>query len=186
MRVIFSAILCLVTITSFARPDLPDNIRYHEADEKLNRDVRQRLVKAFNTQNYQHVFGGKVVCGPALWARIKGRPELNNLKMADANFNIPITSGPNAGKFQVLKGSLFQTPDEIRALSDIFATLPAGLAKVRKINSHEAKNYWALIPYDIEEPIYIVEYGNLRFLVDVDKKSRKIFWIDEISKYRKN
>jgi hypothetical protein len=185
MRATLIIIFALLATASFAREDLPDDIKYIESDAAVNSETRLMLANAFDTQSFENVLGSTVICGPALWDSIKAHPILNGVKLTDASFNIPITSGANAGSVQVLKGSLFQTPNEIRILSDILRSLPTNTINVRKINAHEASIYWALIPYDIEEPIFVVEYGELHFLLDINQTDNKVFWIDEVSKYRK-
>jgi hypothetical protein len=174
-----------MALSSYARDDLPEDISYIEANAKVNIEVKQMLVHAFGTKSFESVLGDAVICGPALWDNIKEHPALNGTKLTEASFHIPILSGADAGEFQVLKGSLFQTKKEIKMLSEILGALPRKTINVRKINANEASIYWALIPYDIEEPIYVVEHGDLRFLFDMTKSDKKVFWIDELSQYRK-
>ncbi len=150
-----------------------------------NTKVKLSIEKAFHSHDVSLLFGKRIICGPGLWTLIGQKPLISNLGLADVKFNVPVTSSNKEGKTQFFKGALFQTEREISLLATTLNTLPnLKSIKVRKINKKEAEIYWAMIPYDIEEPVFMVTSGNtLRFLVDFDTKNNKIFWIDELSQY---
>lgn len=186
MRALIFLLFFVISSPSFARDDLPKDIKYLEADEALNNATRQMLISAFESKNFNAIFGGSVVCGPALWNRINNHPKLKDLKLAETTFHIPTSSGTGDGNMQQLKGGFFQTASQVNVFSEILSELPKVSFNVRKISPAEAKIYWKLIPYDIEEPIFAVQYGGLRFIMDVNKGDKKVFWIDEFSRYRVN
>ena len=167
-----------------ARDDLPKNIKYIDANTSINKKVKLSIRKVFSSHDTFSLFSKRVVCGPGLWSLIKKNQLISNIKLADVKFHLPVVSSNKEGKIQLFKGALFQTDRERSILATILNKLPIKSIKVRKINKKEAEIYWALIPYNIEEPVFIVEYGDkLRFLVDLDTEKNKIFWIDELSKY---
>lgn len=182
MKSILLIILSIISFPSFGRDDLPKNIKYIEASETFNDEIKQLLAQAFSSKKFENIFDEKVICGPALWNRIRNHPKLKGQKLAQTTFIIPSTTG--AGKVQELKGGLFQTNKQVKIFLDILSELPVASIKVRKINKKEAGIYWKLIPYDIEEPVFTIEYGDLLFLADVNKGDKKVFWIDEFSLYR--
>ncbi len=57
---------------------------------------------------------------------------------------------------------------------------------IRKLGPDELSLYWAMIPFDIQEPIYILEAGDKRFLLNLiaDKDKFSVMWVDELSKIR--
>lgn len=168
------------------RPNVPEGVVYHETTAEKNAKAKAAVLKAFTSESLHELFGTKVVCGPALWHAIKSKPEINSLQPADTVFNIPITAGPRAGSMQQLRGALFQTDAEVSALAKALATMAASDIHVRKAGADELSLYWALIPYDIEEPLFIVETGGLRFLIDMSADDHKVFWIDEMSAYKRH
>jgi hypothetical protein len=184
MRIFYTIIFVLLSSVSYSREDIPHEIRYLESGEKINQQTKQIITDAFNNKNFTEVFSSKVVCGPSLWASVKDHPALSEIKLTTATFNIPISAGPNAGKFQTLKGALFQSPNEIAVLSSIFESLPNTSMSIRKLNPSEVGIYWSLIPYDIEEPIFAIEFGDHVFIMDVNSSDNKVFWVDELSRYK--
>jgi hypothetical protein len=54
--------------------------------------------------------------------------------------------------------------------------------KVRKATAPEIQYYWATIPFDIEEPFYIIDFGKQRVLAHfmVKNGEPKIFWMDMV------
>ncbi len=58
---------------------------------------------------------------------------------------------------------------------------------IRRLKKEEISLFWALVPFDIEEPVYILENKNRHFLLylikDAPTGKYSAFWIDEISAY---
>ena len=55
---------------------------------------------------------------------------------------------------------------------------PARLT-VREATKAEVLYLWMLVPYDLEEPIFVIESGTTRFLVNLDENN-KVYWIDAL------
>jgi len=182
-RTILLFLLCASFVTQ-AKVDIPDGVRYKKASDKINKNAKRILKRAFRKKKLHSIFSQKLVCGPGLWRAIKDHHDIGALKITPAKFHVPISKGPNAGKFQKLRGALFQKDKEIRILSKLIQVNTENGINIRKLNRNEIIIYWGLIPYDIEEPVFIIESGKLHYLVDVLKKNNKIFWIDEVSTYR--
>lgn len=75
----------------------------------------------------------------------------------------------------------------MQALALCFATDVGKSPVIRKLNEKELNVYWSMIPFDIEEPVYVLEAGSKRFLLDLKKDEKTAgyyaFWIDELSSY---
>jgi hypothetical protein len=56
----------------------------------------------------------------------------------------------------------------------------AGRPVIRNANSKEISFYWAMIPFDIEEPLLVADLGKERLLVNFVVKEGKpnFFWLD--------
>jgi hypothetical protein len=50
---------------------------------------------------------------------------------------------------------------------------------VRKATYSELQYYWAVISFDIEEPLLIVETSAHRFILNLSPKDLKLIWLDE-------
>lgn len=55
-----------------------------------------------------------------------------------------------------------------------------GPATVRKANADEIRFFWAMIPFDIQEPLFVADYGRDKLLVNfvVKNDEPRLFWID--------
>jgi hypothetical protein len=82
------------------------------------------------------------------------------------------------------EGKRIRTDDERKAFWTLFRTKYPNLkdGKVRKGNAQEISYYWATIPFDIEEPFWVIDSGSDRFVAHfrvTDGKAR-LFWIDRV------
>jgi hypothetical protein len=59
-------------------------------------------------------------------------------------------------------------------------------AKIRKGNAEEIAHYWAEIPFDIDEPFWVVDVDGDRFVLDFQIKEGqpRLFWIDLVGDFR--
>ncbi len=80
------------------------------------------------------------------------------------------------------------TQEERQSFWRLFRTRYVNLstAKVRKAHADEISFYWAMIPFDIDEPFFVVETATERFVADFQDKDGKItlFWIDLVGDLR--
>jgi hypothetical protein len=42
--------------------------------------------------------------------------------------------------------------------------------------------YWAVISFDIDEPLLIVETSEHKYILNILKKDLKLMWLDEVPK----
>ena len=57
---------------------------------------------------------------------------------------------------------------------------------MRKGKAEEISYYWATIPFDIEEPFFVIDTGSERFVAHFKVKDRvpRLFWIDVVGDLR--
>jgi len=121
-----------------------------------------------------------IICGPFLWAQIREHADVVGIEKGKAYMHVPTAEG-----ILQLEGKLFQDTEEANAFwRSVHGTVPLETYVVRKLNQSEKEIYWALIAWDIEEPVLVVEGGGHRFIVDMvveDDGSLKVFWIDDVA-----
>ena len=61
------------------------------------------------------------------------------------------------------------------------------LGKVRKAKADEILYFWATIPFDIEEPFWVIETSSDRFIANfqVTSGQPRLFWIDLVDDLQK-
>ncbi len=124
----------------------------------------------------------KIICGPALWQMIKLAPNIAVLDLTPATAVVPLDNG----QFQEFNGALFQSNEEkLELIETIRSILSKAQFEVRYLNEREKQIYWGLIPYDIEEPIFILDNGERNILVDFiwSDGVAKLFWIGDMSQF---
>lgn len=177
-------LLAVVLVTTYSASVVGSEIVYKSAPVETNELAMQsaeRLFRSTDTVQLEDL-AGRIICGPGLWRMIKDVPNISELDPVGATSVVD----DGGGGFQKFEGALFQTEEQRTELIDIVRhILTDSEFQIRKPNEHELRVYWSLIPYDIEEPIYILDNGARRLLVDfvVTDESAQLFWIGDMSQF---
>ncbi len=158
--------------------EIPKGVNYKRAPESVNALAKSNLELALASSDAlpSDLFGEVVVVGPLLWKAIK--PSANQV-LLDAKPVIIMVQVPAA---VAAEGKRILTDDERKAFWKLFRTTYSKLkeGKVRKGSAEEISYYWATIPFDIEEPFWVLVAGEERFIAHFQVKGEKprLFWID--------
>jgi hypothetical protein len=166
---------------------VPDGIQYKPTSDRVNQEARKVLTRLFSTNATEGVVLASfqtnfVICGPGLWLDIKNDAAVSRVNTGVTNFQVPVLD--NVGKISrmdKLEGKLFQSKDEVMIFWKAFTkrTDFTGL-KIRHLNQEELRIYWAMIPYDITEPVFILESSKHKVLtVFTSPDKLKILWMDD-------
>ena len=173
------ALLPLV-LSGLQQQTIPAGIKYKAASSEVNAQAKKRLEAFFHaspeTADYTKLTGSAVTIGPGMWAAMK-KAVGSDFKGTRVTFVVP-----SADKVQKFEGRVAKTPDSIDMLW-IGVSIIAHKSKtqvVRRAKADELSYYWALISYDLEEPLFVVECGKVRFIVDflASKDGQRAFFID--------
>lgn len=182
-------LICLaVTVTalvlnySVSAQQIPAGVRYKKASDEINQKAKQLLENAVSakpdTVNIDSISGGPIACGPLLWEVIKDEA---GKELRDATPMILII---NASKPLRKEGRGLAKPEQKRAFWKLFIEkIKANNSfTVRKAETSEIAYFWATIPFDIEEPLQIIDFGKVKVLVNFTMKNGepKIFWMDVV------
>jgi hypothetical protein len=159
--------------------DIPDGVKYAYASDKVNEKAKALITKEITKPSYK-LYKKLLFVGPNLWNRYKSIPELQEI-VGNALFKVPTYDEKGKLiKMDTLQGKLIQDEKEFRLLwNQVVKDLAGKEFVLRKLTHDELQYYWINIPFDIEEPIYIVEANNIKLLVDVSKDD-KLEWLDEV------
>jgi hypothetical protein len=166
--------------------EVPPGVRYKAASTEVNARAKKRLAEFFSTpmkpQIPEDAFAQMAICGPLLWSKIKGLPEMKALTKGRVVVHMPIFEGGKIVRQQQMEGKLFQVKPEIR---EFWKALCKSVRRdekftIRRPTKLELQIYWAMIPYDIEEPIFVVESDRHSFLIDFNGGRDEMFWIDDL------
>ncbi len=170
--------------------DIPKGIRYKNAPAAVNADAKSRLERFFNATpekaDYRRLSGSSVVIGPTLWAAMKSALGSGFKDAPPVHFIVP---QKGSAKPLAFEGKIARTADRLDTLW-IAVSILAHKSKsqvVRKAKADELSYYWSLISYSLEEPLYVVDCGKCRFIVDFNSngKSSRVFFVDLVGGLKK-
>lgn len=165
--------------------DVPAGIRYKKSSAAATNkaiELTKKLLDADVPDAFILQSASKVIlCGPGLWKAIKDVAPKSLKAAAPMKGLIPTSKG-----VVEMDGRVFKRRQE---LLDFWTCVLAyhymhKKAAIRKLNQSEMKYYWAIIAWDIEEPVLVVDYGSAQLLIDFDDASgnAKVFYVDILGK----
>ncbi len=186
--VLYVLLLFVLAKPNFAQEALkiPDGVVYKEATAEVNEKAKALLLKTFSPEgddeNILSLFENNLICGPGLWQKIKSDDAVSRIEKGIAIFRVPVLAPDGSvNRIDNLQGKHFQSPDDILAFWKTFKErTDLTDLKIRKLNEKEIEIFWAMIPFDIQEPLFILESENHKVLVAfTDPEDLKIMWIDD-------
>jgi hypothetical protein len=183
LNVLFLATV-LFPIPSAYSQEIPNGVNYKRASESVNALAKAKLETALVSSDSlpPDFFGEVVVVGPLLWKALK--PSADQV-LLDAKPVVVMVQVPTALSAE---GKRILTDDERKAFWKLLRVTYSKLkdGTVRKGNAEEISYYWATIPFDIEEPFWVLDAGGERFIAHFQVKGEKVrlFWIDRVGDLR--
>ena len=164
--------------------DIPKGVIYKKTTADDNRKAFDKLWQVFvvgDRKATEDLSDTILICGPGLWHNIKDDPEMKKLKLGVTVFQVPNING-----VQVLEGKLFQGKKEVADFWKAYwrKYKPDHQAKIRRPTPGELNLYWAMISFDITEPMFMVESKDATILTQFSDKSLKLGWIDNYKEMR--
>jgi hypothetical protein len=170
MKAIITATLLLVSFSLTAQDSLviPAGVAYKRKTAEVNNRARTMLLLELNANTVTYsLFDASLIMGPVLWKRYKANETIGKIKEGNVQFHVPITDPVTKKQSQqVLNGKLIQQKDDFKKVwKQLIADMSNPVPVIRKIRENELKYYWAIINFDIEEPLFVVETGSFNLLV---------------------
>ena len=176
--------LALLSIPLAAKAqEIPPDVNYKRATDEINAAAKSTLESALTSQTTPNDFlGGVFVCGPMLWKVLKPAADQTLLIGKPV---VAIIQNPEVIHAQARS---FLKPEEKQSFWKLLREKYPALSssEVRKAHADEISFYWAEIPFDIEEPFFVVETKAERFVVHLQHKDGKdtLFWIELVGDLR--
>lgn len=161
-----------------SRPALPDGVVLERASEEVNLSARAQLEEAFGPDGKGFLQHGLtkdgLVCGPFLWAELRDDPKLREADSIPVEIVIPGSGSLLEGR--AIRGdglALF-----LGVLQERYSDFEAPAISYPASADYAA--FWAMSFFDIEEPLFVLNSGDRRILVNFGSQST-LFWIDDYS-----
>jgi hypothetical protein len=175
MRNILSLLLLFVALSSIAQKvdsiSIPKGVRYKYCKPEVLEKAKQLLIKELGEKPKYKIIGDMTFVGPGLWARYKKIKPFTSIE--GGNLVLMVDDDK-------LYGKLAQSQkDGIKFWDQVRKEVAGKEYTLRKATEAELNYYWAIISFDIEEPLIIIETTEHRYLVNFNAKDMTILWLDE-------
>lgn len=169
-------VLGLVVLTAVLG-EVPSGVTYVPASAEVNARARAVLDKMFagTPPALASAPGdGLLLLGPFLGQRLE-RLDMSGFLKTD--LVVPF------GEFTAqMKSYGARNAAERKAMWALLRDLaPAGKVKVRGMNAAEMKVVWPFISWDLTEPLFIVEAGDRKWLIDFDEEGTSPHWVEDLT-----
>jgi hypothetical protein len=175
MKLVLTIAFLFMGLHSFSQSKdsikIPEGIVYRYESKDLV-DKAKTLIGANIKDNSKYdLCGQMLIVGPVLWKRYKNIDELKNIEGGDATFMVDSAH---------LAGKMSQTEEDSKKVWDAFRKEMGNQPfTIRKLNENELKYYWSVISFDIDEPLFIVETKEHRYILNISKIKMELMWLDE-------
>lgn len=182
-RVSLPVLVLLAFCTAYGQ-EIPKGVNYKRASDEVNALAKTNLEKALASSDSvpPGLFAEVVVVGPMLWKALK--PSAEKILVDAKGMVVMIPGQVNVAA----EARSILTDDERKAFWKVFRARYSKLkdGKIRKGNAEEIAYYWATIPFDIDEPFWVVDADGDRFVLDFQVKEGqpRLFWIDLVGDLR--
>ncbi|RXM40515.1 hypothetical protein BOQ62_06050 [Chryseobacterium sp. CH21] len=148
---------------------IPSGVVYLYADDKTNEKVKKSLTESLQNATNYDILGDNLMIGPTLWKQFKNIEILHSIP-DNVTFHIDEME---------VEGKVSRKLDDSKKIWNEFKKEISGNYQIRKANEDELKYYWSTISFDIEEPLFILQTENHRYILNFLKKNQKLLWLDE-------
>ncbi len=174
--IIFSILLCNSNTKAqqIEKIEIPKGIVYKYCDSITLAKAKTIITKELSNSPNYNLDKGIVFIGPALWSRYSSIKPLNKIKGGDITILGYKKDEPSA--------KLTQDKNDFKQIWDYLRKEVNSEFILRKATAAELRYYWAVISFDIQEPLIIVETKDHNFILNLSAKDFTLSWLDEAPK----
>lgn len=192
MRAVLIAALFFCVSTNFLYPEeliIPQGINYKRAPDEVNGRAEELIRLSFistNNHSYEnYIFHPPFFCGPYLWHKIKNDSMTNSLTKSYNPFHIPVYENKTLVGYRFMLGRIAKSESDAQLFKELISKYIRlkDTFEIRRLTANELEKLWAIIAWDIQEPIFIIDDGETKLVVNFLEKDGKLvlFWIDDFS-----
>jgi hypothetical protein len=178
MKTILSLILALSYFTSYAQNEekitIPKGIVYKYCDKKIVDKAKLLITENLSDSTKYDLCDKLLIVGPVLWNRFKNIEILNKIENGNTTFNVD--------KKQYTGKMTQDIADTKKVWKELIKEINGEKFIIRKLTEKELQYYWAVISFDIDEPLFVVETSTHKYILNLLKKNLKLMWLDEVPK----
>jgi hypothetical protein len=173
MRQILIFILALIAnfviAQNIEKITIPKGVVYNYCENSIIEEAKKLIKENLTNENDYSLLQANLIVGPTLWKTFKNVESLQEVG-TDAVFHIDDLE---------VSGKMCQDLNDTKKMWNELKKEISANFKIRKANQDELAYYWATIPFDIDEPLLIVETENHNYILNILPKDLKLMWLDE-------
>lgn len=174
--ILIGASLFFITNSYSQSVDVPNGVIYHKTTDEKNSEAKKTINQAVATQKGNFIFETTIMVGPNLWRKFINSEYYTNPDMGiDLNFKIP-----NGKEITNRKGRILKKSQEFENLWKFVCDELKTNSKLRIPTKNELEYYWSIIAFDIEEPLFVVENGKSKILLNINPTNSKLIFIESL------
>jgi hypothetical protein len=151
---------------------IPNGVVYKYCSPDIVEKAKALVKKELGDSASYVLNAGILFVGPVLWTRYKKISSLESISGGNVTINF---------NKQKLSAKMTQDVDGFKKIWDqVRKDVTIDQLILRKATYRELEYYWAVISFDIDEPLIIAEAGIHRFILNISPKNLKLVWLDEV------
>ena len=181
---------CVAPITLHAEDvTVPEGVHYQRASDEVNNQARALLERycanKVPADELMKTFGKTIlVCAPGLWAVVKDKAAQADIKSDIITHGTAVEKDQD-GKTKMVQrtGASFRREGQAVNFLTFFANSflkNCNKITIRQATAGELRYFWATIPFDIDEPLFVIDADGKRYIINFWMKDGKIamLWFD--------
>ena len=181
MRILFIAVFLFVAGTAIGQQvdsvNIPKGVVYKYCDPAIVEKAKELILKELGSAPSYKLNSGVMFVGPTLWKRYKNIPALGNIPGGNVTINF---------NKEQLSAKMTQDAEGFEKIwTQVRKEVAIDQVKIRKAGYGELQYYWAVISFDIDEPLLIAETNEHRYLLNLSAKDLTLVWLDEVPAFVK-
>jgi hypothetical protein len=186
LTVLFSVAVLTVGVGA-QTSEVPEGIVYSPPSEAqikaAQATVSKMIAKDAPEKELQMIFRGeRLVCAPFAWSLVARENEMKAIKEGTSYFKVRLKKG-EVEALGVFEGkTLTKQQDMIAFWRALVRKLDLSSAfTVRKLTANELRQYWAMITFDIVDPVVVAENKKHKILLQFTGPDSSLLWVDDIT-----
>jgi|GEM_PF-1020859 hypothetical protein len=174
--------LCGNTNAQTGSAAVPEGVVYKTCADSDNLKAEKILRKELSDSCSFSMYNQLLFVGPKLWLRYKDVPGVGDIPAGNLTCKVPVFNEKGKKKgTQDLTGKLIQSQEDFNVFwKQVLKDFKGADITVRKLRGDEMAYYWAIIFFDIEEPVFALECASYTFLFDMNKNGQ-LEWIEQLN-----
>ena len=169
------------------RPIIPPDVKYKFIDDKLDSSLRTALAAQFaqGAVGVVDLFHIPCVCAPGYWKELSAADVSSFKQPVPSHFSI---QNRTTGVKDKLDGATLRDSEDLANLARHFSHDVGLKPIIRRMTTDELVLFWVIYPFDVEEPVYVIQNGKGRFVLCLTKveKTSEFYasWLDDLTAYK--